>query len=288
MRSLMLVPLVLATADPTVPTVPIAPGLRLPLINDGVSNRSLWVAAGGRGLDTALSYGDGDQRNVGEAIRASGLPREQFFVTSKVPCCPAAQFPFPFAEHCSARNTTADAEHNVAMLGGLVPDLVLMHWPCDRFEDTLATWRAMEGLVAQGSARTIGVSNFNSSLLALLLQHSKTKPAVNQCGFSIGGHNASRWGRDDATVAACRKAGVQYSAYSPLGGWTGTDVLHHPTVLRVAAAHKRSAAQVALRWVVQQGIPAVTSAKVESYAREDLDIFSFSLSPAEMAELSAV
>ena len=67
-------------------------------------------------------------------------------------------------------------------------------------------------------------------------------------------------------------------------------MLHHPTVLRVAAAHKRSPAQVALRWVVQQGIPAVTSAKVESYqyAREDLDIFSFSLSPAEMAELSAV
>ena len=150
-------------------------------------------------------------------------------------------------------------------------------------------YRALEDVVLAGRARAIGVSNFNASAIDMLYSAGlRVPPAVDQCGFSIGGHNASRWGRDDATVAACHKAGVQYSAYSPLGGWTGTDVLHHPTVLRVAAVHKRSAAQVALRWVVQQSIPAVTSAKVESYATEDLDIFSFALSSAEMAELSAV
>jgi 2,5-diketo-D-gluconate reductase A len=270
------------------PTVPIAPGLHMPLINDGVSDRSIWIGAGGRGLDTALSYGDSDQEDVLKSIKASGLPRSAFFVTTKVPCCPARAFPFPYAERCAGpRNATADAEHNAKLLGS-VPDLVLMHWPCDDFEGTLATWREMETLVERGLARSIGVSNFNSSLLAALLAEAKVKPAVNQCGFSIAGHNESRWGRDDATLHASHAAGVAYSAYSPLGGWTRTDVLHHPTVVKVALAHKKTTAQVALRWVVQQQVVAVTSAKNAEYAKEDLNIFDFVLTASEMAELSAI
>ena len=204
--------LMLASAPAPVPTVPIAPGINMPLINDGVSDRTLWIGAGGRGLDTALSYGDSDQQNVQTSIAASGLPRSQFFVTTKVPCCPARSFPFPFAEECAGgRNTTADAAHNLAKLGS-VPDLVLMHWPCDDFEGTLAMWRAMETLVAQGLTRSIGVSNFNASLLSALLAHAVVKPVVNQCGFSIAGHDDSRWGRDDATRRASFAAGVTYSA----------------------------------------------------------------------------
>lgn len=184
----------------------------MPLINDGVSDRKIWIGAGGRGLDTALSYGDSDQQNVQASITASGLPRSEFFVTTKVPCCPARSFPFPYAEQCAGpRNTTADAEHNLAKLGS-IPDLVLMHWPCDDFQATLAMWREMETLVAKGLARSIGVSNFNASLLSALLAQAVVKPVVNQCGFSIAGHNESRWGRDDATRRATHAAGVTYSA----------------------------------------------------------------------------
>lgn len=79
-----------------------------------------------------------------------------------------------------------------------------------------------------------------------------------------------------------------FCRYSPLGGWTRTDVLHHPTVVKVALAHKKTTAQVALRWVVQQQVVAVTAARNKDYAKVDLDIFDWELSAPEMAELSAI
>lgn len=272
------------------PTIEIATNVFMPLINDGYSNRSLWINHNGRGLDTALSYGDADQRNVGEAIRASGLPRSAFFVTSKIPCCPAKNFPFPYAQSCNARNTTADVEETLRVLGLDSVDLMLMHWPCDDFANTVATWKSMEPLVARGSARSIGVSNFNTSALSALIKQTNVKPAVNQCGYSIGGHFESLWGRDDGTIAACSDLGVSYSAYSPLGNWakSGVDIFTDPTVLSVAATHHVTAAEVALRWVVQQNISAVTAATKAEFAGEDLSIFSFELSAVEMARLSAV
>lgn len=116
------------------------------------------------------------------------------------------------------------------------------------------------------------------------------KPAINQCGYSIGGHDAAEtaWGRDDPTVAACQAANITYSAYSPLGGWTKVDVLKDPNVLAVAATHNVSAAQVALRWVTQQQIVVVTSSDKVSHDEGDLAIFDFELSSAEMARLTAV
>ena len=154
----------------------------------------------------------------------------------------------------------------------------------------------MEPLVAAGKARAIGVSNLNSSGLNALLKVAKVKPAVNQCGYSVGMHSnetgpqgtGNLWGRNDATVAACRAAGVSFSAYSPLGGWTGASVLKNPVVLSVAAAHNRSAAAVAIRWVTQQNISAVTAASKAAYAEEDYKTFEFRLTAAEMQRLSAI
>eukprot|EP01052_Picozoa_sp_SAG31_P020941 SAG31_NODE_1596_length_7800_cov_4.335801_7_plen_381_part_00 len=273
----------------------------MPMVLDGVSNRSIWVAAGGYGLDTALTYGVQDQQNVGAAIRASGLPRSSFFIVSKVPCCTAKRFPFEPAVLCSSgptgtRNTTADAESTLRAIGVDYVDLLLLHWPCDDFQKTVAAWQMMEPLVKSGKTRAIGVSNFNASALKALLRAATVKPAINQCGFSIGMHSnetgpqgpGSLWGRDDETVAACRAGGVNYSAYSPLGGWTGANVLENPVVQSVAASHNRSAAAVAMRWVVQQGISAVTAARKSEYAVEDIGIFNFVLSEAEMNVLSAI
>lgn len=117
------------------------------------------------------------------------------------------------------------------------------------------------------------------------------KPSVNQCAFSIAGHFDGQWGRNDATVEMCRKHNITYEAYSPLGGWAlgGTGrVLHDPVVNSIAAHHNKSSAQVALRWVVQQGIPVVTSSDKLEYDKEDLAIFDFELTSDDMARLAAL
>eukprot|EP01048_Picozoa_sp_COSAG05_P011946 COSAG05_NODE_1163_length_5656_cov_2.387979_6_plen_174_part_00 len=166
-----------------------------------------------------------------------------------------------------------------------------MHWPCAHMEDSILTYKAMEAAVVSGQVRTLGVSNFNATALEALMEAVSIPPAVNQCGFSISGHNSPLYGRDDATRKHCAEVNVTYSAYSPLGGWTehGTaHILHDPTVLAVARAHNKSAAQIALRWVVQQGIVAVTGSTKAAYDIEDLGVFSFALSTAEMAALAAV
>ena len=108
---------------------------------------------------------------------------------------------------------------------------------------------------------------------------------------SIAGHTEDLWGRDDATREFCEASGIKYSAYSPLGGWAkgGTShVLNDPTVNAVAKAHNVSAAQVALRWVVQKGVIAVTSSDKIEHIQGDLDIFTFMLNDTEMTQLAHV
>lgn len=89
-------------------------------------------------------------------------------------------------------------------------------------------------------------------------------------------------------MAFCQKNGISYSAYSPLGGLTGTDIFKDPTVIAIGKSHKRSAAQVALRWLVQQKISIVTAADTAEYCSEDMDLFDFELTAAEMATLGAI
>ena len=149
----------------------------------------------------------------------------------------------------------------------------------------------MEGMVAAGTAKAIGISNFNASMVEQMATAAKIKPAVNQCGFSIAGHSNDTWGRDDATVEMCKKYGIQYQAYSPLGGWAkgGTSrVLDDPTVNAVAKAHNKSSAQVALRWIVQQDIVVVTETDKLSHEIGDLELFDWRLTKTEMENLSAL
>merc|ERR1711904_611570 len=118
--------------------------------------------------------------------------------------------------------------------------------------------------------------------IAALVKKVTVMPAVNQCGFSIGGHNDAVHGSDLETLKHCQDLGITYSAYSPLGGLSGIDVLKDPDVMAIAAAHNKSTAEIALRWVVQQGVVAVTASDKESHDKVDLDIFSFHLTEAEM------
>ena len=302
---LLHVPLMLSTtisltnnnmSAPLAPTVEIAPGVKMPMVNLGISNHSLWIAAGGRGIDTAFVYGDDKQVEVGDAVRASGLPRTSLFVTTKVPCCPAdawikAAGGSPGRCDQLGRNTSAQIEHDMAKLGLAYVDLLLLHWPCDTLDETLIAYRAMEAAVAAGKARAVGLSNFNASMVDQIVAAAEVKPAINQCGFSIAGHTSGAWGRDDATAAACKRHGITFEAYSPLGGWAkgGTGrILSDPTVNAIGKAHNKSSAQVALRWVVQQGIVAVTSSNERDYDEADLSIFDFELNAQEMATLAAL
>lgn len=153
-----------------------------------------------------------------------------------------------------------------------------------RSQATAKYYKAMEGMIANGTARAIGISNFDAKEIDELLKVATIKPAVNQCQFSVGFH-------DDEALQRCKDLGITYSAYSPLGGLENpVDVLHDPDVSAVAASHNRSTAEVALRWVVQQGVVAVSSTTKESHMRSDLSIFDegFELSDEEMSRLHAV
>ena len=279
----------------TVPTTKeIKPGVFMPYVNLGgvktkPSNYTAWLEVGGRGLDTAYSYGDDVQQDMGAAVAKSGVKRSEMFITSKVPCCPRADNKSGWFDCSKPRNATADAEHDIAMLGVNHVDLLLLHWPCGNFDDTLAAYRAMEPLVASGKARALGISNFNAAGIKQLFAAGLTvPPRVNQCGFSVGNHDSPDHGSDLDTLAACVAHNITYSAYSPLGGLSHVDVLHNPDVLAVAEAHGKSAAQVALRWVVQQGVVAVTASTKAEYDVADLGIFDWALTDDEMARLMAV
>jgi len=271
----------------------------MPVVSFGICNHSAVILAGGRGFDTAFSYGDDDQRDVGNAIRDSGLNRSELFVLSKIPCCPASQFWGVGTPGCSQghRNPASDLQHDMDILGVDYVDLMLMHWPCDKMADNVAMYKQLEIFKHSGKARAIGVSNFNGGMLDELVKQTSIVPAVNQVGFSIGNHaktsppatqDRAHWGCDDETLAKCRQLGTTLQAFSPLGGHGFFDVMHDKTVVSVAQETNRSSAQVALRWLAQQGIPIVTSANNPEYIKSDIDIFDFDLSQDQMARLSAV
>jgi len=280
-------------------TVEIAPGVHMPLINLGgvhskPSNYSLWLELGGRGLDTAWSYGADVQSSVGRAVASSSIPRSELFITTKVPCCPDKHTmggyacPSTWGDKSPDEIVKAAAEADLEQLNVQSVDLILMHQPCDRIEDTITAYKALEDLKASGKTRAIGISNFNHGLIDELMPAVNVKPAINQCGFSIGNHEFPQLGRDLETLRHCQKLGITYSAYSPLGGLSGVDVLSNPDVIAVAQKHNRTTAQVALRWVVQQGVVAVTASNKASHDLTDLDIFSFTLADDEMKRLTAI
>merc|ERR1719456_487283 len=165
---------------------------------------------------------------------------------------------------------------------------MLLGSPCDTMENTVAAYRALEELRTSGKARAIGISNFNKPLINALMKEVTVMPAVNQCEFSICLNNTETLGSDAETLKQCQDLGITYSGYSVFGAPPRFDVLHDPDVMAVAAAHNKSTAQIALRWVVQQGVVAVTSSNKESHDRSDLDVFSFSLTQDEMTRLKKV
>ena len=215
---------------------------------------------------------DHDQANVSRGVARASPPlaREEYFITTK---CPPATL-------AAARKCVAD---NLAELDAPYVDLLLVHWPASAHGEpdalTLQTWRAVQEAWEAGTARAIGVSSFLQADLELVNEAGAPFPEVNQASMSIGEH-------DDETIAYCTSQGIVYESYSPL---RKGDVLEYPEVNAIADAHGVSAAQVALKWIVQQQIPLATSVVDEDYMKEDLDLWSWGkLTDGEMATLSAI
>ncbi|WP_433825558.1 aldo/keto reductase [Actinoplanes sp. CA-015351] len=223
------------------------------------------LEAGYRSIDTAAVYGN--EAGVGAALRDAGIPRDELFVTTKV---------WNSDQGYDATLSAFDA--SLARLGLDHLDLYLIHWPTPKHEKYLDTWRALETLYEQKRVRAIGVSNFFPEHLRAVADLGGTVPAVNQ----IEVHPALQ---QREVQAAGAELGVVTEAWSPLAQ---AGVLDDPRVTSIAATHGRSPAQVVLRWHVQQGRVVIPKSVTPSRIRENLAIFDFELTPAEVAEIDGL
>ncbi len=222
------------------------------------------LAAGYRHVDTAAVYGN--ERDVGAALRASGLRREEAWITTKL-----------WNDDQGAETTRPAFEASLRRLGLPWVDLYLLHWPDPR---RLASWRVLEKLRAEGLARSIGVSNFLVSHLDELLAVAEVPPAVNQIELSPFLYRTRR-----DTVERCRAAGIALEAYSPL---TKGLRLDDRTVVRIAAALGRTPAQVLIRWAIEKGFVVLPRSSNPDRIASNAQAFDFGLSEAETAELDAL
>jgi methylglyoxal/glyoxal reductase len=224
---------------------------------------SLALAQGYRHIDTARIYGN--ERDVGAAVRDSGIPRGEIFVTTKL-----------WNDDQGYETTLRACERSLKELGLEYVDLYLMHWPVPG--KRLDSWRAMEKLLAEGKCRAIGVSNFQERHLEELLGQAKVVPAVNQVEFSPFLYQAQ-------LLRSCEERGIAVEAYSPL---TKGQRLGHPMLGRVARHHSKTPAQVLIRWGLQHGLIVIPKSTREERIRENADVFGFELSAAEMHALDSL
>jgi 2,5-diketo-D-gluconate reductase A len=258
---------------PDVPAVPLNTGAAMPQIGFGVwrvpsdeTERAVTTAleAGYRSIDTAALYGN--EAGVGAAVRASGLPRDEVFVTTKL-----------WNTDQGRDKAPAAFERSMDELGLETVDLYLVHWPTPGRDLYVETWRVLEQIASSGRARAIGVSNFTPAHLQRLAAETYVVPAVNQVELHP-------WLQQAELREHCAREGIVVEAWSPLG--QGGDLLQEPVVQRLAKTHGVSPAQVVLRWHVQLGVVAIPKSVTPERVRANLDVFGFGLSEQEMTELA--
>ena len=222
------------------------------------------IQSGYRLIDTAAAYEN--EEAVGRAIRRCGVPREELFITTKL-----------WITDTSYEGAKRGFSNSMERLGLDYIDLYLIHQP---YNDYYGAWRALEELYAEGKAHSIGVDNFTQDKLADFLFWNKVKPAVNlvEC-------NAFFQREDDRLYMESKN--IQMQAWSPLAAGQGK-LFENETLCAIANTHNKSVAQVVLRWLVQRNIvPLVKSANPQRM-KENLDIFDFALTDAEMQQIAAL
>ena len=213
---------------------------------------------GYRHIDTAQAYGN--ESSVGQALRESGVARDEVFITTKF--------------HPGRRDPLREAAYSIEQLEVDYVDLYLVHWPGG---GATWAWPGMEAARARSYARAIGVSNFDPDELDQVLARATVAPVVDQVHFNPSAYRK-------ALLDACAERDIALEAYSPLG--TGAQ-LDDPVVTGIADRLGRTPAQVLLRWCVQRGIPVITKSTHRDRIAENAQIFDFELSANDMAELDA-
>lgn len=256
----------------TIPTIELNNGVTIPQlgfgtfrVDEGSTQQTVETAleAGYRHIDTAAGYYN--EQGVGAAIRASGLPREEVFVTTKL-----RNGEQGYDSALTAYRNSRDA------LGLDHIDLYLIHWPVPSLGRYKETWKALEKLYADQEVRAIGVSNFLPAHLLDLLDDVEVTPAVNQIEL----HPSFQ---QPTTQAASEQAGIAIEAYAPLGQ---AEDLQLPPITEAAEAHGVSPAQVVLRWHLQNGVIAIPKSVTPERIRSNIDVLGFELSEQEMSAIT--
>jgi len=267
----------------TTPQLTLNNGVTMPAIGLGVfqsppEETAAAVAAaletGYRHIDTAAAYAN--EREVGEGIRRSGLDRSDLFIETKV-----------WINDYGYEETLHAFDKGAGKLGVDQIDLFILHQPLSSdFDRTVNAYKALEKLQADGKVRAIGVSNFDPDHLATLLDRTEIVPAVNQ--IEVHPYFAQH-----PTRKVDDEHGILTQAWSPIGGITfyrggEKSTLQDPAILAIAEAHGKSAAQVMLRWHVQQGRSAIPKSVKPHRIAENFDVFDFELTEGELAQIDAL
>lgn len=213
-------------------------------------------------IDTAKQYGNEEQ--VGQGIKDSGIERKQLFLTTKI-------FNGDQGDFDKLRNAFNE---QLKKLGTDHVDLVLLHWPV--FNKYIESWRALEAIYNDGQARAIGVCNFDVDHLQKLMDHANIMPMVNQIEFNPRIHQPD-------TVAFCQDNHIQLEAWSPLGNG---QLLSSPVISKIAKEHGKTPAQVIIRWELQQGFIVIPKSIHEERMRENRDVYDFELDADEMEAIA--
>ncbi|MEU6552154.1 aldo/keto reductase [Streptomyces sp. NPDC046915] len=224
------------------------------------------LEAGYRSIDTAAIYGN--EEGTGKAIAASGLPREDVFVTTKL-----------WNSDQGYDSTLRAFDTSLAKLGLEYLDLYLIHWPLPARGTYVDSYKAFEKLLSDGRVRAIGVSNFLPEHLEHLLAETSVVPAVNQ--IELHPHLQQHTAREYQA-----EQGIAVEAWSPLG--SGKGLLEVPAIVAIAQKHNRTPAQIVLRWHLQLGNIVIPKSVTPSRIRENIEVFDFSLDPEDLAAISAL
>ena len=222
------------------------------------------LETGYRLFDTAASYEN--EAAIGMALRSSGLPREELFITTKL-----------WVQDAGYDGTLRAFDASLKRLGLDILDLYLIHQP---FGDYYGAWRAMERLYREGAVRAIGVSNFTPERLVDLCMNQEIKPMVNQIEIHP-------FFQQNTTLRVMEDYGVLPQAWGPFSE-AQKDIFNHKMLAKIAGRHSKTTAQVILRWHIQRNIPTVPKTVHKERMIENLDVFDFELSEKEMESITSM
>lgn len=238
--------------------------------NDSVCYNSVSTAlkAGYRHIDTAHAYGD--ERGVGLAVKESGIPRNEIWITSKL-------WPSEYGEG----KTLAAIDRMLERLNTDYIDLLYVHQPVGDF---VGAWKDMEKAVAMGKVRALGISNFdaNDEVFQIIMRESTVKPAVLQI-------ECHPYAQRVEIREKVRPYGLHVTSWFPLGGAMSQGaLLRDPEIMKIAEAHGKTPAQIILRWHIQEGLSAIPGATNPDYINENIGIFDFELTDGEMQTMRSL